>query len=291
MSLSYIIKEGVSGFSRTKLSSFVSVSTITLSLILFGTFLLLSINVQQLVSTLRARMEIETFLDQTIKIEEANKLRDIVFKIEGVRNVLFISKEQAAEIFQKEFGENIFDILDTNPLPPSLKIKIYSDYGSLDSLDKIIPKLRSLPSVTDVKYNREYISLVDKNAKILWMISIGVGLLVGLASIFLVSNTIRLAIYARRFLIQTMKLVGATTSFIRTPFLIEGFLQGLLAGVIADSAIIGLIEVIDANFFAIKRFITISPGFYLTLVLLGALLGFIGSVISVRKFISMRVSD
>lgn len=291
MSLLYIIREGVSGFKRTKLSSFVSVSTITLSLILFGTFLLLSVNAQRLVTILRARLEIEVFLDQTIKIEEANKLKDSVLKFNGVRNVIYISKEQAAEIFQKEFGENIFDILDSNPLPPSLKIKMYSEYGSLDSLDKIIPKLRSIPAVTDLKYNREYISLIDKNAKIMWMISICVGLVVGLASIFLVSNTIRLAIYARRFLIQTMKLVGATTSFIRTPFLIEGFLQGLLAGLIADGALIGLVEILDANFFSIKRYIEITPGFYMTLIVLGAALGFIGSIISVRKFISMRVSE
>lgn len=291
MSLSYIIKEGVSGFGRTKLSSFVSISTITLSLILFGTFLLLSINAQRLVSVLRARLEVEAFLDQTIKEEDAKLLQADIMKITGVRNVLFISKEQAAEIFQKDFGENIYDILDVNPLPPSFKIKFYSEYGSLDSLDKVIIKMRTFSKITDVRYNREYISLIDKNAKIMWMISLGVGLVVGLASIFLVSNTIRLAIYARRFLIQTMKLVGATTSFIRSPFLIEGFIQGLVAGLLADFAIIGLFFIIDQNFFPISRYVEILPSFYLTLLGLGAFLGFIGSMISVRKFISMRVSE
>ena len=93
MSLSYIVKEGISGFGRTKLSSFVSISTITLSLILFGTFLLLSINAQRLVSVLRARLEVEAFLDQTIKEEDAKLLQADIMKITGVRNVLFISKE------------------------------------------------------------------------------------------------------------------------------------------------------------------------------------------------------
>lgn len=291
MSLTYILKESLSGFRRTRLSSFVSVSTIMLSLVLFGTFLLLSINAQRLVTELRSRLELDVFLDKTISPEEVKAIQDHFLKIAGVSKVTFISRDQAADIFQKEFGENVFEILDSNPFPPSFKINVYAEFGSLDSLDKIIPQLKKVESVTDIEYNRQYITTIDKNAKILWLISTGVGFIVGLASIFLVSNTIRLTIYAKRFLIQTMKLVGATTTFIRSPFLIEGFLQGVLGGVLADLALFGIFYLIDMNVFPISKYIVINPGFYLTLVGIGSFLGLVGSVISVRKFISMRISE
>jgi len=291
MSMKYILKESISGFRRARLSSFVSVSTIMLSLVLLGTFLLLSLNAQRLVTELRSRLEIDVFLDKTATDAELEGIKAFFSRIRGVSQVRLISREEAASIFQKEFGENIFEILESNPFPPSFKLNVFPDYGSLDSLDRILPELKKIQAVTDVEYNRQYITAIDKNAKILWMISSGVGFIVALASIFLVSNTIRLTIYAKRFLIQTMKLVGATTNFIRTPFLIEGFLQGLLGGVLADLALIGLFTLIDANLFPISRYLQINPGFYLALPGFGSLLGLVGSIISVRKFISMRISE
>lgn len=291
MSVSYIIRESLSGFKRTKLSSFVSISTITLSLVLLGTFLLLAVNAQRLVTELRARLEIEVFLEKSVKQDEIKSIGEYLGGIKGVRETRFISREEAAAIFEQEFGENVFEILDTNPFPPSYRVFVRPEYGVMDSLMLIIPQIKKLAAVTDVNFNEQYISALDKNARILWGLTAGIGLIVGLASIFLVSNTIRLAIYSRRFLIQTMKLVGATAAFIRTPFLIEGFLQGVIGGLISGLTIFGLLTLTDQRIFPVFQYIVLSPSFFLTLLVTGAIFGLLGSVISVRKFISMRISE
>lgn len=291
MSLSYIIKEGFSGFSRARLASIASISTITISLILLGTFLLLALNAQRMVFELRERLEVEAFLDKTLTDKENEQIRAFALSIPGVKTADYITKEKAAEIFKKEFGENIYDIVDENPLPASIKIKVFADYGPLDSLKKIVSQLSKSASVTDVRFNEKYIKAIDQNANILWLITLGLGLIVSLASIFLVSNTIRLTIYAKRFLIQTMKLVGATTGFIRTPFLIEGFLQGVFSGALAVGSIYGLIYLVDSRIYPIQSVITVDKNLAIILISVGALLGLVGSLISVRKFITMRITE
>jgi len=287
MNISYVVKESFSGFKRAKLASFVSVITVTLSLILLGIFTLLSLSFFQVLSEIRSRVEVEAFLSETVDEKTAHDLQAQIEKNLAVQGATYISKEDAAKIFKQEFGEDIQRVLGTNPLPTSIKIQLHSSYATQDSLADFIPKIQALTGISEVKYNEAFLSSIDKNARILTYITAGVGFFISLASIALVSNTIRLTIHAKRQMIKTMELVGATPSFIRLPFLIEGAWQGIFGGILSILMMAGLIEFViweyDKSIYTV--FAEPSKVMYPVLALSGFLLGLAGSSFSVRKFI------
>ncbi|NTW89048.1 MAG: ABC transporter permease, partial [Desulfobulbaceae bacterium] len=205
----------------------------------------------------------------------------------AVRDITYISKDKAAQIFLEEFGENIQTVLGTNPLPQSIKVKLKPEYATLDSLERFLAAVSKAEGVTDIKYNKEFLEGIDRNARIFSYITAAIGLIISLASIALVSNTIRLTIHSKRDMIKTMKLVGATPTFIRMPFLIEGIWQGMLGAVFAVLLIFMFVEFIIWNYdYTIYQVFSKDAGFiYFGLVMVGAALGFLGSSLSVRKYI------
>lgn len=291
MNIGYILKESFSGFRRAKLSSAVSVFTIAVSLVLLGIFALLTLNLLGILTGIRNRVEIEVYLSDITTAKEATDLLGDLTANPAVRGAQYISKDSAAVIFEKEFGENIKQVLGTNPLPHSIKVSFKTDYSNLDSLKQFIAAVKEQKGVTDARYNVEFLENIDRNARLFTYITAGIGIVISLASVALVSNTIRLAIYAKRDLIKTMKLVGATFRFIRLPFLIEGFLQGLLGGLFAAALIYAVIEgVLRGAYREIYESMSL-PGlpFYAAVIAVGSGLGFIGSFFSVRRFISEKV--
>jgi cell division transport system permease protein len=287
MNLSYIFRESFSGFRRAKLSSAVSIFTIAVSLVLLGIFATVTLNAVKVLNSIRDRIEVEMFLDETVTDDAAKEMASELSKANGVRGVRFVSKADAENIFEQQSGEKISVVLGFNPLPKSLKVSMQTEYANLDSLEKFAKSVSVLTGVMDTKYNKEFLRGIDKNAKILSYITVGLGLVISLASIFLVSNTIRLAIYAKREIIRTMKLVGATNLFIRLPFLIEGLLQGFIGGAIAASSLYVLIELGIRRYYpTIYEVVTIAPVLYGTMLAVGMGLGFVGSVFSVRKFLN-----
>ena len=286
MSLSYTLRESVSGFRRTKLSSILSIITIAISLLLLGIFAVLTIHASRFLDEIRARVELEVFLEEPVTRHEIDSLRTVVSGIEGVGTVTYISKADAAAIFKKEFGEDILSVLDFNPLPPSFKIGLADGYRTAAHAERLQHRLENLTGVESVKYRKEFLEIIDERARIVHNISLGLGVLVGLSAIILVSNTIRLAISAKRQIIRTMELVGATRMFIRLPFLLEGVMQGILGGVVAAGVLYVLlayaVRVISPDLPALLRIETV---YYAAVVLAGGLLGWIGSSIAVLRFI------
>jgi cell division transport system permease protein len=131
VSFSFAIKEGLSGFRRAKLSTAVSVLTISISLILLGMFAIVTKNAALLVESIRNKVEIEAFLTEPLKSSDVDSLRAKILGLPGVEKVTFISKEEAAKIFKQEFGEDISKVLEFNPLPPSFKIFLKNEYNNL----------------------------------------------------------------------------------------------------------------------------------------------------------------
>jgi cell division transport system permease protein len=291
MSLRYTLTESLSGFTRTKLSTLLSIITIAISLLLLGVFTILTVNTSRFIEALRNRMEFEAFLQEPLTRAETEALRTRVRAIEGVDSVIYVSKDDAARIFRQEFGEDINTVLDFNPLPPSFKIFLRDGYKTATQAQRIYERVQGLDGVDHVIYRKALLELIDRQTTSVNNLTLGLGILVGLSALFLVSNTIRLAIYAKRRLLRTMELVGATSTFIRLPFLVEGLLQGAVGGVLASGILFLLLEfgsrLVSPEFPAT---ITMPGTFYPGVVLTGIALGLVGSIISVARFIGLARS-
>ncbi len=290
MSLSYTIKESFSGFTRTKLSTTISVVTIGVSLLLLGVFAVISINTTRFIEMLRSKVEMEAFLQEPVGRDRISELINRVLTIDGVDSLIFISKNDAAEIFKQEFGEDIEKVLDFNPLPPSFKIFIKPEYRTAAGVEKIYSEVIALKGIDEIVYRKELLELIDKRTKTINNITLGLGIIISISAILLVSNTIRLAIYAKRKIIRTMELVGATWAFIRLPFLLEGMIQGIIGGLLATLLLYGVLEY-SAKLLAsdFSEYIHMPASFYLIVIGTGLVLGLIGAVISIMRF--MRVAE
>ncbi|MFN3386779.1 MAG: cell division protein FtsX [Candidatus Thermochlorobacter sp.] len=286
MNVSYILKESFSGFQRAKLSTVVSILTIAVALVLAGVFLILAQSATRVLEEIRSRVEVEFFLSESVSMADAKAIADEMSKSAAVAKVSYISKEDAAKIFEQEFGEKIEQILGMNPLPQSIKVNLKPGYATLDSLERFAHAASQYQGILEARYNRELLTSVDSNARMLFLITAGLGVLISLASMALVSNTIRLAIYSKREMIRTMKLVGATFNFIRMPFLLEGIFQGAVGGALS-TALLALLMLLLSRI-SPEIYSTLKPAslpLYVTLIMAGATLGFLGSFFAVRKFI------
>ena len=292
MQFRYIIKEGFSGFKRAKLSMFAAIFTICVSLLLLSSFAILFINANSVVNSLREKVEMEAFLDEQLSADNVTEIKGMVEMLEGVREVHYVSKEEAAKIFQQEFGEDIYKVLNFNPLPASLKIFLGEGYRNAKHAEKIVEQVKSIKGVNDVIYRKQLLEMLDERAIIFLWITLGIGVFITISSIILVANTIRLAIYAKRKIIQTMKLIGATRGFIRLPFLLEGFLQGLIGGLIAAAVIFVVFTYLEKWLtVSLSQFANVETYYYGIIIGAGCLLGLLGSMISVRRFISEGINN
>lgn len=292
MNFIYIFKEGYSGFQRAKLAAAASVITISISLLLVGLFLIVSLNTSRIISLIEDKVEIEAFIQEPITKNQIDEIKKSILSIAGVDSILFISKEEAAQIFKKDFGEDIYSVLDFNPLPPSFKISLNDHYKKTELASQVVEAIKSIKGVEEVAYRKELIDFLEKRTLLLNIIGLVVGIILGVSAIFLVANTIRLAIYSKRKIIQTMKLVGATKWFIRMPFLLEGIFQGILGGIFSAIFLWVIIYITSEWMTAeLAQFLKIDFSLYFILMLLGMIFGLVGSIISVRRFISQTIVD
>lgn len=291
MNLRYAVKDGISGFRRTKLAALGSIITIMISLLLLGLFAAVSMNTARFVETVRGRVEMEVFLQEPLNQKRVAEIQKALLAMDGVDHVEFISKEQAAKIFKQEFGEDINNVLEFNPLPPSFRIYLKEPYRSASAATALQKRLSGVAGIDNVVYRKDILEFLEKGRQTLDMVGLTLGILIAISAIFLVSNTIRLAIASKRKSIQTMKLVGASRWFVRAPFIVEGILQGLIGG-IAAAAILFYALTIAAGFVSreLADFISVDLLFYPLVILAGVVLGAFGSALSVKKFIGESVT-
>jgi cell division transport system permease protein len=286
MSVSYTLKESFAGFRRNRSSSLITVFTVSISLLLLGVFAIITMNFASFVDQIRSRVDVEIFLSSDISERQQEEMTDILAHIPGVDEVAFIGKEEAAEIFARDFGENFDDILEHNPLPQSFRLTIREGYNNADSVQLIADRVERMQLVESVHYRKQLLQLIDRRARAFSYATLFIGIVLALSAVILVANTIRLTIYAKRHIIRTMKLVGATPMFIRLPFLVEGMAHGLVGGIIASL----LIDIVFTFFIQplsqdLLMNIGVSFSYYMTLVLGGAVLGLLGSLLSIGRFL------
>ncbi len=256
------------------------------ALVLIGLFAILSYQASQVSDWLRERAgELEVYLDDNIEVARARALHERASATFGVSKADYISPEQASQIFQDEFGEGADIFFDEPFLPSSIRVQVESRYINPDSLNALIDEFKSWNRVSEVVFNEPVLAKVHENLNMLNSTGLVVGIIVVLAALFLVANTIRLTIYARRLLIRTMKLVGATDTFIRRPFIVEGVLQGLIAGIIASGLVIGVYSLLSTYLPQLSLSTLLIIILAVGVTLAGVGLGWVGSAFAVRRFI------
>jgi cell division transport system permease protein len=294
MPLSYTVREGLSGFRRAKFAAITATSALTVALVLIALFVLVAWQGARVVEWLRQRVgEVELFLADTADPRQTEALRLRLLATPGVEAVTYVSREEASEEFRRVFGEEAALLPQDAFLPASFRVQMTSRYANPDSLEVLSTRFAELNRVEEVVYQQPLLVKVQRSLRVYTPLALGIGGVVVLAALFLVGNTIRLTVYARRALIRTMKLVGATNSFIRRPFLVEGVAQGAAAGVLAVLLVGPAYSLILDAIPQLREqgWPGGAPVFSLVaLFLLGVVLGWLGSWIAVRRFIkSVRI--
>ena len=187
-------------------------------------FFIFTVNSAKLIKSIKDKVEIEVFLIDDIKTDEITTLKEKIKTIGGIKSINYISKDSAAKIFERQFGKEMLEIYDFNPLPPSLKINLYDEYKTTERMNRIKTQVAGFPNVQDIIFPEKNLELIEKNTSGFTTINLIIMITISISSVFLVSNTIRLIINSKRKLIETFKLLGATRLFIMSPFLIEGFI-------------------------------------------------------------------
>ena len=267
-------------------------STISISLVLFilGIVVLMGILATRLSMYVKENMGFSIVLKENVKEAQVKKLQKKLDIAPYVRATQYISKEDALKELEVELGENPKDLLGFNPLQASIEVKLRSDYAHPDSLVWIEKGLRKgTVAIDDIVYQKDLIQLVNDNIRRISFMLLGLAVVLMLISFALISNTIRLGAYSKRFIIHTMKLVGATPAFIRKPFIISNIINGIIGAFIAMALLSGCVYYLLTEFDNLYTLIDISSLFWVFVIvlLLGVVLTAISAWFAVNRYIRM----
>ena len=287
---------------KRKLGSFPFLSvifSITLSLVVMGIFGVSFIYLKTLTSIIQSNVEIQVYLDKSIIDHDMKRLQKILTTRPYIRsgdaaeNINFISKEMAAEVFIRDTGEDFTKFLGDNPLRDAFSVKITNQYQSVDSLKAIEIDLRRLPGVYEVVFQESLIASINKNLRKIGVLLLGMTLILLVAVIVLINNTIRIALFSQRFLIRSMQLVGATKGFIRWPFLKRSLIYGLVSGILASGIIFGIIEFAQHQIDDLDKLYAEEPLFILfaVLIFLGLLISYLSTLSSMRRYFKISLDE
>jgi cell division transport system permease protein len=216
-----------------------SVISISLVLLLVGVASMLLVNAKAISDYFKENMQVSVMLKQTIDESEGLKYKEELDKQPFIRSSIFVSREHGRHEMEQLLGEGFLDVFETAPIPVSIDITLNAEYVSADSIEVVKTRILDSQYVEEVVYQRSLVDALNANlSKISMVLSIFIALLLFI-SFVLINNTVRLNVFARRFTIHTMKLVGATRSFIRAPFLVQSLFQGVFAAVISILALVG----------------------------------------------------
>jgi cell division transport system permease protein len=284
MSLFFHLKEAIKGLTKARLATILSLTSITLTIILMAVFIIFSLNLNTWITSFREKIELEVFLQPTVPEKQIPEISKKLNDIAGIRSSQYISKEEAAIRFKEEFGQDIYEVLDTNPLPRSFIITLVDSTRNSKSIERISANIRDMVQVEDIVYQKDILESIDKYITYILLGALFIGILITLIAVALIYNTIRLTIYARKDAIYIMRLVGATQAFIRTPFIFEGMLQGVIASSLACIITHYIVKIV-MHF--IYPFLIFNNQVYFYLIGFGLIIGVVSASLSVAKFLKI----
>ena len=226
---------------KVRNSYFISTVSISLVLFLLGSVGYLIMNALNATEQMQESMTIYVMLDTDISTDDANAVGTRLHAMEEVRDAVFVSKEAAAEDFKHYVGGDFEEFLEYNPLPDSWEVRMKSDYSTREAVEKFEKAALGWQGVDEVVYQKNVVEQIGSNIRSFNLVLLLFGGTLLFISLILLNNTIRVSIFSKRYLINTMKLVGASKGFIMRPFLWDSFKQGLVAGVIATALFIAMI--------------------------------------------------
>lgn len=286
--LGYFGREALVGLFRNGLMSLTAVVTITLALAILGSFYIVVTNVNHFAEMAKGVLEIRVYVKDEADVV---MLENTMLRLEGVRDVTFIPKAEGAKWLEKALGMTDLQtyLAEDNPLPDMINIQLKEDV----ELKSLTSALQSLPGVEEVEYGETFVESMLLVIQVVWVVGFSLVLIVGLVVLYIIMNTIRLTVFARRKEIEIMKLVGATDWFIRWPFMLEGIVLGiggaLLAAVLISKGYHVLFRYITqlAPFIPLLNQKALDQGLFLLVVLVGLAFGAIGSIMSIKKFLKV----
>lgn len=288
----YYIKETFTSLKRNSLMSIASISTVALSILVLGMFLTMVLNVNNLASHLENQVQVTIYMDDSASQEQLKQMEKVLRSTEGIVKVIPRTKEEALGEFKKRLGEQqklLAALGEDNPFPASFEIQV----DQPERIPQLVAQVQQMPGVETAKFGQEVVERLFQLTRVLRLGGILLIVLLAIATLFIISNTIRITVFARRREVNIMKYVGATDWFIRWPFLLEGMLMGFVGAVIASVILFQGYNAIQAKIYGTLAFFPMLPSWptmgYLSagLICVGTLIGALGSSISLRKFLDV----
>ena len=279
---------------RRLISSYFSVVlSIALVLFLLGVLGLLVFNTKKLADHFKEQITISVFLKDTAKPVEVDQLQKSLAMAEYTKSATYVSKEDAAEQYSEDIGENFQEFLGYNPLKNAFDVQLNAEFVSPEQVAEIAENLASKSFVEEVSYDQPLISLLNDNVQKISLWILLASAIFTVIAVLLINSSIRLSIYSKRFIIKTMQMVGATKTFIRRPFILNNMKLGFYGGLIAVLALGGSVFYLNKTFpeMGILENIPLLVGLFMGVLLLGLLISFLSTFFATQRFLNLRTND
>ena len=288
----YFVQEVFHSLRRNNWMSFASIGTVAVSLFVLGVFLLLVLNMNRMASTLESQVQISVYLADGLRETDREDIAKDIEALQGIESITYIDKDEAKARLEERLGDQkyLLDALgDKNPLPDSFEVVVKSP----DLVETAATAIARMDGVEEAKYGQDVIEHLFAITRLIRVFGLVLMLLLAGATLFIISNTIRLTVFARRKEIAIMKYVGATDWFIRWPFLLEGMVLGFVGGIIAAVALRSFYAAMAAKITDTLTFFPLLPQYpfmnYVTVAILlsGMAIGALGSALSLKRFLKV----
>lgn len=288
----YFIQEVFRSLRRNRWMAFASIGTVAVSLFILGVFLTLVMNMNRLASSLESQVQISVYLKDNIKKADRENIEDDIHRMQGIATVEYVSKDEAKERLAERLGDQkyLLDALgNKNPLPEAFEVTVTQP----DFVETAAKSIEKMKGVEAAKYGQDVVQHLFDITRLIRIFGFVTMVLLAGATLFIISNTIRLTVFARRKEVAIMKYVGATDWFIRWPFLLEGIVIGFIGGVFATIALRSFYAAMASKIYSTLAFLPLLPQYpfmnYVTIAILlsGMAIGAIGSTISLKRFLKV----
>lgn len=275
---------------RTTITAVISISLV---LFLLGLFSILVMNAKMLSDYVKEHLEVQIYLNEDVELKDIKTLERQMTAMPYVKELDFVSKEAAVTVLTADLGEDFVDFLGYNPLLSSFNMTVTADFANSDSLALVKAFLLANPAVKEVYYQENVLDLINKNLQTIALVIAGFSVLLLLITITLINNSIRLSLYSQRFLIKSMQLVGATAWFIKKPYLLKSFLQGLVSVMVAVALLFGVMQVSDAQLPELRDLrndtytLIIGSG----MLLIGLVISLVSTWFAISKYLRNTIDD
>ena len=292
----FFLSRAITNIRQNVFVNVVTIGTITLALLIVSLFLLVFVNLENATDSLSERVQITVYFDNELTSQDQAMYREKIMVLPGVSRVSYVTRDEALKRFKNRLRgqETLLEGVGAEVLPTSFEIALKRSHRETAAVENFVSALKRIPGITEVQYGEEWVRRFNSFLNFLRLLGALLGGFLVIAATFIVSNTIKLTIYSRRDELDIMSLVGATRFFIKAPFLLEGLIQGLVGSTLSVLLLFGLYEGFLHNAGSFLTFNPASSGlsflsleYIAGLLLAGAVLGFVGSLTSLKRFVNV----